>query len=359
MLLEVATGARTYGWQSVVGVPENSWIAGALAHRDLPSAFLRTAGAFDVRYLAELVALVRRHRIRLIHAHLITPSLYGALAGRMCGVPAIATIHGESEVEAESGWRKAKLRLIDRACFRTVFVSEYLRQRVLAGGGFRLEHTEVVHNGVQLADFARAPDRSLRRAWGIHDDEILVGAVGNVRPTKGYEVLLRAARRLADTRPNFRFIIAGEAGGPLGAELRRMLHDLALEGIVQFVGFQEDIAAVLANLDLFALPSHTEGFSLATVQAMAAGVPIVATRSGGPEEVLGEGSALLVAPGSPADLAAALNQLSLDAGLRSDLIHRARTRAHSQFSLERMIGDYDSLYRRALNDLRQPPPADS
>jgi glycosyltransferase involved in cell wall biosynthesis len=348
VLLEVVAGTLARGWNSLAGVPRGSWVDGALTKRNLPTVHIDSAGAFDARYLASLARVIRRHRVRLVHAHLITPSLYGAVAGRLLGVPSIATIHGENEVWAETGWRRIKLRLIDRASFAVVFVSSELRRRVLEANAFSARRAVVVHNGVRLDDFQGPRENGLRRAWGIADDDVLVGAIGNVRPPKGYEVLVRAAALARQSLPRLRFIVAGEAEGSLAAELRQLVLELGLEDAMQFVGFQDDVARVFANLDVFVLSSHAESFSLVAVQAMAAGVPIVATRSGGPQEVLGEESAVLVPPGSPEQLAAGLQRLITDPSLSARLTAHARARATQHFSVERMTGDYEMLYRSAL-----------
>jgi glycosyltransferase involved in cell wall biosynthesis len=128
-------------------------------------------------------------------------------------------------------------------------------------------------------------DRSLRSELALADDVILVGAIGNIRAPKAYDVLLRAARILLDRSQRFHFIIAGDCANALGRELAELSRSLGIEQQVSFLGLRADVPRILRNLDAF-VSSRTEGFSIACIEAMACGIPVIATRSGGPEEIL-------------------------------------------------------------------------
>jgi glycosyltransferase involved in cell wall biosynthesis len=178
-----------------------------------------------------------------------------------------------------------------------------------------------------------------------------VGAVGNVRPSKAYHVLLDAFARVRAALPAARLVVAGQARGALHEQLLRQRARLGLEGAVDFIGFRSDVADVLRTFDVFVLSSSDEGFSLSTVQAMAAGLPVVATRCGGPEQIVGDsGGALLVPTNDPGALAGAILRVIRTPSLAEGLRAAARQRAFDAFSLERMLGDYDALYQRCLAD---------
>ncbi len=137
-----------------------------------------------------------------------------------------------------------------------------------------------IPNGVDTKIFRPERNRSIRAELGISDDTALIGAIGNIRKPKAYDVLLRAARALADGSRRFHLVIAGDRANTLGRDLEVLKRNLGLDGQVTFLGLREDVPRVLNNLDVFVLSSHTEGFSIACIEAMACGIPVVATRSG-------------------------------------------------------------------------------
>jgi glycosyltransferase involved in cell wall biosynthesis len=329
------------------GISAQGWLHDALTERGIDPVVLRTTRAFDLAYLARIVRLVRSSRAELIHAHLLTSNLYGSIAGLLTGVPVVATFHGSVDIPAHRLPTAVKIGIINRGARRIVFVSEHLRREMLAGTGLRAARSVVVHNGVDCDHFQPARNDRLRRELGIGADVLLVGAVGNVREAKGYNVLLDSAALLASSGPPVRIVIAGEDTGQpalMEALLRRRAH-LGLDEAVRFLGFKHDAAEFLNGLDIFVLPSLMEGFSLSTVEAMACSVPVVATRSGGPEEIVSDGdSGLLVAAGDAHALAAALARLRDDGALRRSLAVRARAHAVRDFSMGSMVRGYEAVY---------------
>jgi glycosyltransferase involved in cell wall biosynthesis len=198
----------------------------------------------------------------------------------------------------------------------------------------------------------------MRAAFGAPNGQFLVGAVGNIRPAKSYDTLLRAAALLAARAPDYRFVIAGDADSPLGERMRALAAKLGLGDIVTFAGFIADVPAVMASVDVYALTSSSEGFSIATTEAMAAGKPIVATRCGGPEEILEDGvTGLLVENGSAEAVASAIESLRVDATKRETLGKRAREEVARRFNLAAHIGAYERLYDECVAARRSSPPA--
>jgi len=171
-----------------------------------------------------------------------------------------------------------------------------------------------------------------------------VGSIGNIRKPKAYEVLLKAARAALDREPRLHFVIAGEGSGRLQEELVTLRRELGLEEKVSFLGWTPDVATVLRNLDVFALSSRTEGFSIACIEAMACGVPVVATRSGGPQQILDEHCGVLVPTDDPAALAAGICRVALEPELAAALSRAALARVRERFSLGTMIGSYERIF---------------
>jgi glycosyltransferase involved in cell wall biosynthesis len=179
----------------------------------------------------------------------------------------------------------------------------------------------------------------------------LVGMVANLRRDKGYEFFVRAARSVAHRLPQAHFVAVGEGSARDLEQLQALVRELGLSGRFSFLGFRPDIPEILSELDVFVLSSTSEGFSLATVEAMAAGRPVVVTRSGGPEEIVEDGrSGFLVPPADSEGLASKVCEVLAHPLLAEELGRNARRRAEERFSLRRMLAEYENLYQRLLGD---------
>jgi glycosyltransferase involved in cell wall biosynthesis len=203
----------------------------------------------------------------------------------------------------------------------------------------------VVHNGVRLPrpDEGREVRARWRRELGIDERDVLIGTVATFRPVKDLHTMLEAMSVVAKARPRARLVLMGD--GPLKHDLTATIEQLGLGSVVRLPGWRRDATQLLPALDLFVLSSLSEGISLALLEAMAAGVPVVATGVGGNLEVLREpSSGLLVPPRSPRDLADAILSLIDDPGKRGALSAGGRERVEAAFSLKRMVKDYEALY---------------
>ncbi len=169
--------------------------------------------------------------------------------------------------------------------------------------------------------------------------------MGNIRVPKAYDVLLRAFALVTAAVPEARLVIVGQPLAGLYEDLLEVRRSLGMEAAVHFLGFREDVPRILRALDVFALSSSDEGFSLATVQAMATGLPVVATRSGGPETIVEDGiSGILVPPGDAIALAKGITDVigARDRGV--EMGRCGRERVLRDFSLRRMVERYAELY---------------
>jgi glycosyltransferase involved in cell wall biosynthesis len=347
VFLSVADGMRARGWDARAIVVGPGWVLDRVHALDLPVDVVETHGRLDTRYLRSLRSVVRRHGIGLIHAHLLSPAVYATAVGLTTGTPVVSTFHGASDVTVAGRRRTLRHRLVERGG-TVVCVSEPLRDDLAVSVGARSANVRVIHNGVDVDRFAAADGRAVRRAFGIADDTVLVGALGNVRPAKDYQTLLRAAA-LCPPDVSINFAIVGEPTEPLYGELCALRDELGLGGRVAFWGFRDDVPEVLSAFDILAISSESEGFSLAAVQAMAAGTPVVATRSGGPERIITHGvDGMLVPARSPSSLAAAIRQLAACATMRERFAQAARQTVVQRFSMGRMLDEYEQLYDQRI-----------
>ncbi len=344
--VELAAGLRNGRFRARTAVVREGWVHDALAARRLDPAVLELGrGPIDWRFLRGLIRECRRHRVHVIQSHLLTANLYSVLAGRLLGIPVVATFHGTVDVAPDDRWARLKLRIINAGAARLVFVSESLRAHFHGGDTVPGTRAVVVHNGVDPEAFRPAPNHALRSELGLPEGTVLVGALGNVRVSKGYDELLRVAARLRASHPALRFVVAGRSSPALMDRLLAQRAALGVEDRVHFLGFRDDPAAVLNGLDVYLSTSVSEGFSLTTVQAMAAALPVVATRSGGPEEIVTDAhDGLLVPVGDTAAIADALARLAADPALRTRLGQAGRATVLARFTLERMVSAYADLY---------------
>jgi glycosyltransferase involved in cell wall biosynthesis len=349
VFLDVATRLRVGELRNEVAVGREGWLAEEARRRGLQPAILPAQGSLNADYLKQLVRLIRRQDARVVIAHLFGAAVYGSLAGLLTGVPVISVLHGQSDIAERERFAALKRWIVARGSRHVVFVSQALRDFLQARLVLPADKATVIENGIDTAFMTPADGESVRTALDFPGGTFLVGSVGNVRPAKGYETLLRGAQIVRAQRPQVRFAIAGDTSGSLYPQLERLRDSLGLSDTVRFLGLRRDVSQVLAALDLFVLSSDTEGFSLALVEAMASGRCVVATRSGGPEALVEHGrTGLLVPPRDPAALAQTIISLVDDAPRRAQLAAAARQAVTERFDNARMIGDYARLVSSVL-----------
>lgn len=309
-----------------------------------------------------LAALLRAERIELLHCHLFHAGFIGRWAARLARTPAlVSTVH---IVERRfRPWRFWLDRLTLRSDEVIVCVSDAVRRFIHRRTGIAEHRLRVIHNGVDLERAARAAEPYARRAaaervrreLGLDPDAPLVVAVGRLEPQKGYHDLIAAwveVRRNSPARAAPQLLIAGEGSERRAlAALRRSQH---VTGCVHLLGHRDDVPALLAAADLFVLSSHYEGFGLVVAEAMAAGLPVVATAVDSIPEVLGDGGAgVLAPPGDPPALANAIRRvLALPRPERARMGAIGERRAREKFSLPAMLHAYGSLYQELVPDRR-------
>ena len=310
-----------------------------------PVHALGAAQNADLRWMAALRHLLVRGRYDVVHFHLP----YAAALGQLV-VASMSRSSRPGVVYTEhSLWDRARLsnRALLRASLikgeRLVAVSQASYDALPAS--LRRRATIVVH-GVDLSRsdslIARRAEvrEGVRSELGVHEEELLFMTVANLRPEKGYDVLLTAARSIADYGLPIRIAAVGR--GPLTSSLHARHHDLSLGERFQFLGQRDDVLQLLAGADAFVLPSLHEGLPVALMEATSVGLPIVASSVGGVPQVLEDGvDALLVPPGEPGSLVDAMKRLASDPELRERLGRQAKLRS-SMFDIAeagRAVGD--------------------
>lgn len=289
-----------------------------------------------------LARRLRTLRPDVLHTHNPAPHQVGALARCLADVPVlIHTKHGRNFFRRRvEQWAE---RLAGRWSDLVVPVSRDAADVARDDDRVPADRVRVIHNGIQVAAMP-VRDRDAAPTWkAVH--------VARLNLIKDQPTLLRAARLVADREPAFRLDIVGD--GPLGDALRREAHELGLDGVVTFHGMQDDVMPYLAAADVFVLSSTSEGIAITLLEAMGAGLPVVATDVGGNREVVEPGvTGLLVPPADPAALADAIAAV-LDDRERAHAMGRAgRARVEAEFNLDRTVAAYESAYLELLAQAR-------
>jgi glycosyltransferase involved in cell wall biosynthesis len=291
---------------------------------------------------ARLAIALRRWRPDVVHAHNVRVAVTAGAAARLARgprrPPVVATFHG---VRHEEQWA-ASVAL--RAADAVVCVSEDLAEG-LRGRGFPPQRLRVVANAVAAPPTVTPEARAaVDRELGLADGAPVVAAVGRLVPQKNHARLLEAVALLAREHPRVIAVIVGD--GPLRAELEARAAALGVRDRVRFTGMRTDAAAIAQRADMVAFSSDWEGLSIAALEALAAGTPVVSTPVEGMVDLLAGGAGLVVGEASPAALAEGIAALAGDADLRRRMGEHGRALVAERFSLERMLDAHEELYRR-------------
>jgi len=330
-------------------------VADWLATAGVPVTVLGVRGRLDALRVARLVDVLRDIKPDLVHTHLFHADLAGRLAAGLVGSPrCVHTVHvAEGRFRP---WQFAWARLSGGGCDRIVAVSSAVRDHHARRAGLPRRKYAVIHNGIDADAFARDDRRrdELRRQWGIGPDEVLLAFVGRLDRQKNVALLLAAASRLRQRRSDIRVVVAGD-----GAEretVRRFV-DGPAGAWARWLGFTEDVAGLLSAADVYVQPSRWEGFGLAAAEAMAAGLPVVATRVPGLAEVVDDGvTGLLVDSEDAPALTAALGRLADAPDERARLGDAGRRRVRESFSIDVNVAAHENLYGEVLGQRRRPSP---
>ncbi len=311
-------------------------------HFDVPVELLGCARLSKTQAILRVQARLRQLRPDVLHTHNPRPHILGVSAARMAGVPVVVhTKHGRND---PGRWRTVALnRIASQFTDRVIAVSSDAGAVARQIERIPARKLNVIRNGIDLARFPSAPSRpGARRA--VH--------VARLNPIKDQATLLRATRIVADAMPDMRLDIVGD--GPSRAELESLTDELSLRDHVRFLGYRSDVSELLSTADLFVLSSRSEGISLTLLEAMATGLPIVATDVGGNREVVVPGeTGLLVPSQDPATMAAAMHELLSQPAIAQQMGAAGRRRAEDEFDLRRVVARYEQLYLSLLHRKRR------
>lgn len=350
VVIQLALALKRLNCEVVIGVFQNrhrpnTEIAEAARLQGLEVALFECRGKLDFGTVRAIRNFMSERELDILHTHGYKADIYGYRAAKSTRVGLVATAHswpGKSLIlRLYALLDRVILRWFDHVCVVSSTVADVLRRFQVP----RKKITEV-ENGIDIGHFSGGRP-VLREELGLRENP-LVGYVGRLAPEKGLEHLLRAAVGILSTLPLAKFILAGE--GPERLTLEKLARQLGIEKSVIFLGRRSDLANIYASLDVFVLPSLSEGMPLAVLEAMAAKRPVVATRVGAiPKIVRDQQTGLLVDAGDITGLQSAISLLLGRRDLCRSFGQSGHEVARNLFSSEAMAKTYMGIYHRVIS----------
>jgi len=297
--------------------------------------------AIDITSAWKLRGFVREHRIEIVHGHVARDYPLAAIAVGASG-PAhlVLTRH-------VMFFLSRLHRVTERRVARIIAVSEGVAANLRHERVFDEGKISLVRHGIDLDGYEPSLNRSNDTGHMLR-----VGMLGEISPVKGQEDFARAAAEIARLRDDVRFVMAGRDNSPQGRnrrEIDSLIKELGLSDKLEVIESIDSIPQFMSGLDVFVSPSRSEAFGLAMVEAMACGIPVIATMTAGGREVVeDEKTGRLVPINKPAELAHAITDVLANHDLRKMLGMNARRRVEERFSLDRMISETEAVYREVL-----------
>lgn len=296
-----------------------------------------------LRCVREATDVLRARRVAVVQYFEWRAGLIAIAAARRAG--GCRLVAARRSVPKERGMQRALVELVVRVADRIVVNAEMLRPNGRAG-----QRTDVIPSGVDTDRFAPGRDRAAAKTrLGLESGTVVIGTVGRLEPRKGTDTLLDAFAALRSEHSDVALVVVGE--GPLRLELAARAERLGIASRVRFLGDRPDVDEVLAALDLFVLPSRTEGMSNALLEAMAMALPVVATAVGGTPEVITDGrSGLLVPADDPPAMAASIGFVLADPARGRGLGAAARAVVEERYGARSMVRRLEGIYAAVAGD---------
>ncbi len=320
----------------------------------IPSMGREISPLGDLRALIALLRLIAKERPHVVHTHTAKAGFIGRLAAFLSDVPVIVhTFHGHV-FRGYFGALKTQVfiwmeRLAARLSDAVLTISPRLREELISFGIAAPERIHVIPLGLELQDLAGLDDRRgvLRGELGYSTDVPLIGIIGRLVPIKNHELFLTAAQRIAQCMPGARFIIAGD--GECRAILEGLVAQMELTDAVHFLGWRRDLPIIYADLDVLVITSRNEGTPVSIIEAMATGVPVVATAVGGIPDILCEGELGMLVPLD--DLDALVESIVETLNTRPEKrLLKAQRWATEHYGSQRLVADVRALYLHLLQE---------
>lgn len=296
----------------------------------------------DLTLPFRLARAFKKRSINLVHTHNLVPLLYGSLAAKIAGIPVVInTRHGRERKHIHSTIWNMNNALIA--------ISKDAKNELLKWNTLPSEKVTVIYNGIDIDAYeSGSQPAEAKKDLHLNPADFVVGTVARLSPEKDQRTLLAAFLKVAGRIPGAKLVVVGD--GILKNELTNYSRMLGIADKVRFLGFRADINKLLPAFDVFVLSSLTEGISLTLLEAMAAGIPVIATNVGGTPEIIDDGiSGFLIPPNDAEEIEKKIITLFNNKELAARFSKSGRIKAKEKFSLNGMVDKYRILYKKFLD----------
>ena len=308
---------------------------------------------FDYKLFLDIASLIKELNPDIVHAHQYTPYFYGITASILAKKKeTLFSEHGRLYPDRMSLKRVVYNRLVLLPHTDIITVdSKHLRNALIRYEKIPSNRIRILANGIKLGPFSRiTPENRIiqRKLLGIKEDEFAMGMISRLDPIKDHKTLICAFKKINEEFPNTSLFLAGK--GPEYETIQSLIGELGLNDKVKLLGYYEDLYGLLNALDLYILSSHLESAPLGVMEAMAAGLPVIATDAGGTGEIIINGEdGYLVPPRDPEEMARAMKKIIVSPDAASNMAQKGKQKIYNYYSFDRMIEDYRNLYREMLD----------
>ncbi len=317
---------------------KDGWIREKFMDSGYETCYYPLSKSYDISFPYTIYKFIKKHKINLIHAHEFHNSLYASIIGLLTGVQTICTFHGKN-YHCDSFRNRMIMKFISKAS-KMVTVSEDIKKQICSLANIKPSAINVIENGVFIPE--RIDKGYLKAELNLPDNSILIGSVGRLSKVKGHTYLIEAAQKIVDDRPDVYFVISGD--GPDKDTLFNQIKRAGLSDKFFLLGNRNDISNILASLDIFALPSLSEGTSLALLEAMCFELPIIATRVGNNKAILKKKrGGVLIDPASVPDLVEGIFMM-VDNNMHTKKFKENAVFVKKHYSFKIMMQKYVKLY---------------
>ncbi|MFA5145950.1 MAG: glycosyltransferase [Candidatus Omnitrophota bacterium] len=306
---------------------------------------------FDILLPFRLSKILREENISIVHTHNPTNWLYGGIAARLAGLPLIHTEHTTTDYDSYhvKRWEFIEWALA-KFTRRITAVAGSVKTHMIKRSGINSKKIEVVYNAIETERFDTGANKEkMRGELSIRQDEFVIGNIARFYENKDHQTLLRAFKLVLEKIPNVYLLLIGD--GPLKYKIESFAGELKIPARIKFLGNRRDIPQLLKMMDLFVLSSKREGLPIVLLEAMASGLPIVATDvDGNGELVLHEETGFVVPPADPKELSAAILNLLTDRSKAKRMAARGKERVKNHFTFNSMVEKYEKIYEEVCSN---------
>jgi len=343
-LFNLLAGLPSKKYEFFVACPGGGELEKELKAREI-RYFTLTGGesSLSFKHVKEILRIIKKERIDIVHTH---ASLSGRIAGRMAGCRVILTRHG-LDIKNKGLIKRLIAYIIARIFTDKIIAISRAVKINLIETGVPADMIKIIHNGIDLSRFDLI-EPTLRLELGLSNDTTIIGVVARIVGEKGYEYILKAMPKVLELHPSALLVIVGD--GPLKAQMQELAGKLGIYENTIFLGYRRDVEKLVADFDLFVLPSINEGLGLSLLEAMALGKPVIATEVGGIPEVIKNGkNGLLIPPGDEKALAMAILKILSSKDFSRKLGQVAKETVYEKFSAismaQKTVELYDDILR--------------